>query len=161
MKVFNKVSWLIPAILGIMAIVLFFSFNVLTADLGILGKVNLNGWQATFGSEDYDQLTLWLVVALILIVIGIIFSILGLSDNKYILIIPSILMIIGSTMLFFTKSFHLAAALNGVEQEVARTIIKTIHSAFAPALGVYLGGIIGLVGGLMALFAVIPKVLEK
>ena len=161
MKVFNKVSWLIPAIFGVVAIVLFLSLNVLTADLGVLGKSSINGWQATFGTEDYDNITIGLIVAMVLIVIGIVFSILGLSDNKYILIIPSILMIIGSTMLFFTKSFHLAAALNGVEQEVARTIIKTMHSAFAPALGVYLGGIIGLVGGLLALFAIVPKILEK
>ena len=161
MKVFNKVSWLIPAILGIMAIVLFFSFNVLTADLGILGKVNLNGWQATFGSEDYDQVTLWLVVALILIVIGIIFSILGLSDNKFAMLVPSGSMIAGSVMLFFTKSFHLNAALSGVEGEVARALIESAHSFFEPDMGVYLGGIIGLVGGLMALFSVIPKVLEK
>ena len=161
MKVFNKVSWLIPAILGIMAIVLFFSFNVLTADLGILGKVNLNGWQATFGSEDYDQVTLWLVVALILIVIGIIFLILGLSDNKFAMLVPSGLMITGSVMLFFTKSFHLNAALSGVEGEAARALIETAHRLYEPAIGVYLGGIIGLVGGLLALFAVIPKVLEK
>lgn len=161
MKVFNKFSWLIPVILGVMAVFLFFSLNVLTADLGILGKVNMNGWKATFGSEDYDQVAVWLVVALALIVIGIIFSILGLSDNKFALLVPSGLMIAGSVMLFFTKSFHLNAALSGVEGEAARALIEAAHNLYEPAVGVYLGGILGLLGGLMALFAVIPKVLEK
>jgi hypothetical protein len=40
-------------------------------------------------------------------------------------------------------------------------VLREKSQELEPDMGVYLGGIIGLVGGLLALFAVIPKVLEK
>ncbi|MDR2867604.1 MAG: hypothetical protein LBV55_02980 [Acholeplasmatales bacterium] len=135
--------WVLALLLGVLAIVFYEVLNA-TRIKGIIGDdLLIKGWEYTFGHKEplrEVKVGWFAILPFIFLVLGTLGTFVGATKYKKFLFIAAGLLLVGSVLLFFTKTFVLAE----FKSENGDLAYKLVKDGYKLRGGPIVGGIFGI-----------------